>query len=115
MAESHSNEFFREEAESGDCETRDSFSDSCSFESEGDKLWRWDGCSSEDGGFEQDNLWHVNDRLGYRYFEYFERSTPYARVPLMDKVSFCCSFSSYANLTLCLSNSLFFRFDLCLI
>ncbi|XP_068335948.1 uncharacterized protein [Pyrus communis] len=78
---------FREEAESGDCETRDSFSDSCSFESESDKLWRWDGCSSEDGGFEQDNLWHVNDRLGCLYFEYFERSTPYGRVPLMDKIN----------------------------
>ncbi|KAM1010024.1 hypothetical protein FF1_045392 [Malus domestica] len=78
---------FREEAESGDCETRDSFSDSWSFESESDKLWRSDGCSSEDGGFEQDNLWHVNDRLGYRYFEYFERSTPYGRVPLMDKIN----------------------------
>ncbi|CAB4274404.1 unnamed protein product [Prunus armeniaca] len=77
---------FREEAESGDCETRDSFSDSCSFESESDK-WRWDGCSSEDGGFEQDNLWHVNDRLGHLYFEYFERSTPYGRVPLMDKIN----------------------------
>ncbi|TQD81448.1 hypothetical protein C1H46_033033 [Malus baccata] len=78
---------FREEPESGDCETRDSFSDSCSFESENDKLWRWDGCSSEDGGYEQDNLLHVNDRLGYRYFEYFERSTPYGRVPLMDKIN----------------------------
>ncbi|KAL6143753.1 hypothetical protein ACLB2K_054448 [Fragaria x ananassa] len=79
---------FREETESGDCETRDSFSDSCSFESESDKLWRWDGCSSEEGGFEQDNnLWHLNDRLGYLYFEYFERSTPYGRVPLMDKIN----------------------------
>ena len=78
--------FFREETESGDCETRDSFSDSCSDESENDKLWRCDGCSSEDGGSEQDNLWHLNDRLGYRYFQYFERATPYGRVPLKDKV-----------------------------
>lgn len=79
--------YFRDETESGDCETRDSFSDSCSFESESDKLWRWDGCSSEEGGFEQENnLWHLNDRLGHLYFEYFERSTPYGRVPLMDKV-----------------------------
>lgn len=77
---------FREEADDG--ETRDSFSDSCSDESEMDKLWRWDGCSSEEGGFEQDNLMHLNDRLGYLYFQYFERSTPYGRVPLMDKVLF---------------------------
>lgn len=80
--------FLRDETESGDGETRDSFSDSCSDESESDKLWRWDGCSSEEGGSEQDNLWHLNDRLGYLYFQYFERSTPYGRVPLMDKVSF---------------------------
>ncbi|GMY10059.1 hypothetical protein FCV25MIE_05298 [Fagus crenata] len=78
---------FREETESGDCETRDSFSDSCSDESENDKLWRCDGCSSEDGGSEQDNLWHLNDRLGYRYFQYFERATPYGRVPLKDKIN----------------------------
>ncbi|KAK8561486.1 hypothetical protein V6N12_048556 [Hibiscus sabdariffa] len=76
---------FREETESGDGE-RDSFSDSYSDESE---LWRWDrdGCSSEDGGSEQDSLWHVNNRLGYLYFQYFERTTPYGRVPLMDKIN----------------------------
>ncbi|KAE8075886.1 hypothetical protein FH972_014569 [Carpinus fangiana] len=77
----------REENESGDYETRDSFSDSCSDESESEKLWRWDGCSSEDGGSEQDNLCHLNARLGDLYFQYFERSTPYARVPLMDKIN----------------------------
>ncbi|KAE8672925.1 (RS)-norcoclaurine 6-O-methyltransferase-like isoform 1 [Hibiscus syriacus] len=77
---------FKEETESGDGE-RDSFSDSLSDESESDKLWRWDGCSSEEGGSEQDSLWHVNNRLGYLYFQYFERSTPYGRVPLMDKIN----------------------------
>ncbi|KAL5793831.1 hypothetical protein ACOSP7_002425 [Xanthoceras sorbifolium] len=75
----------REETDDG--ETRDSFSDSCSDDSESDKLWRWEGCSSEEGGFEQDNFFHPNDRLGYLYFQYFERSTPYARVPLMDKIN----------------------------
>ncbi|PON80616.1 hypothetical protein PanWU01x14_001720 [Parasponia andersonii] len=79
---------FREEVDSGDCETRDSYSDSLSDDSESDKLWRWDGCSSEEGGFEQDNsALHLNDRLGYLYFQYFERSTPYGRVPLMDKIN----------------------------
>jgi len=77
----------REETESGYCETRDSYSDSCSDESESEKLWRWEGCSSEDGGSEQENLCHLNDRLGYLYFQYFERSTPYGRVPLMDKIN----------------------------
>ncbi|CAN4104930.1 unnamed protein product [Withania somnifera] len=74
--------FLREETESV-CETRDSFSDSFSDESESEKLSRWDGCSSEEG----DSLWHMNDRWGYLYFQYFERSTPYGRVPLMDKIS----------------------------
>lgn len=80
---------FREDSDSGDGETRDSYSESCSDESE---LWRWDGCSSEEGGFEQDNinnnsLWQLNHRLGFLYCQYLERSTPYARVPLMDKIS----------------------------
>lgn len=76
----------REEIESGD---GDCFSDSWSTdESESDKLWRWDGCcSSEDGGSDQDSVCHSNNRLGYLYFQYFETSTPYGRVPLMDKVS----------------------------
>lgn len=77
---------FREEAESV-CEMRDSFSDSLSEESENEKLSRWDGCSSEEGVVEQDSLSRTNDRLGYLYFQYFERCTPYGRVPLMDKVS----------------------------
>ncbi|GLT47926.1 hypothetical protein SLA2020_215790 [Shorea laevis] len=77
----------REETESGDGEIRDSFSDSYSDESECDKLCRWDGSSSEDGASEQDCLCHVNERLGYLYFQYFERSTPYGRVPLMDKIN----------------------------
>lgn len=79
---------FREETDSGDGEMRDSFSDSCSDESESDKLWRWDGCSSEEGGYEQENNHgRLNERLGYLYFQYFERSTPYGRVPLMDKIN----------------------------
>ncbi|XP_031743931.1 uncharacterized protein LOC101222318 isoform X2 [Cucumis sativus] len=72
----------------GFSETRDSFSDSCSDESESEKLWRWDGSSSEEGGFlEQESPLHLSDRLGYLYFQYFERSTPYGRVPLMDKIN----------------------------
>ncbi|GMI99680.1 hypothetical protein like AT4G03420 [Hibiscus trionum] len=75
----------REETESGDGE-----SDSSCDDSESDKLWRWDGGSSEDGGSEQDSVWHVNNRLGYLYFQYFETSTPYARVPLVDKINGLC-------------------------
>ncbi|TYK07036.1 DUF789 domain-containing protein [Cucumis melo var. makuwa] len=78
----------REETESGDGDTRDSSSDCCSEESDSDKLWRWEGSgstSSEDGGSEQEAFLHLNDRLGYLYFQFFEKSTPYGRVPLLDK------------------------------
>ncbi|KAG6420460.1 hypothetical protein SASPL_116989 [Salvia splendens] len=75
----------REETDSVS-ETRDSFSDSFSDESESEKLSRWDGCSSEEGICEQD-LWNQNERLGNLYLQYFERSSPYGRVPLTDKIS----------------------------
>ncbi|KAJ6383435.1 hypothetical protein OIU78_026840 [Salix suchowensis] len=78
---------FREDTESGDGETRDSFSDSSSDDSGSDKLWRYDGCSSEEGRSEQDNPWPSNGILGRPYFQHFERSTPYGRVPLMDKIN----------------------------
>ncbi|CAA2998202.1 Hypothetical predicted protein [Olea europaea subsp. europaea] len=71
----------REESDST-TETRDSLSDSFSDESE-----RWDGCSSEEGLFEQDGFWYPNDRWGNLYFQYFETASPYGRVPLMDKIS----------------------------
>ncbi|CAF2029140.1 hypothetical protein HID58_078333 [Brassica napus] len=62
----------REETESGD-----SGSETCSEE------WRWEGwSSSEEGVDHQEPL----DRLGYSYLQYFERCTPYSRVPLMDKI-----------------------------
>ncbi|XP_022021323.1 uncharacterized protein LOC110921331 isoform X2 [Helianthus annuus] len=79
--------YLREETDS---ETRDSFSDSFSDDSESEKLSRWDGCSSDEGVFDQDSPLHFNDRLGYLYFQYFERSAPYERVPLLDKI---CMFS----------------------
>ncbi|KZV23487.1 hypothetical protein F511_16843 [Dorcoceras hygrometricum] len=75
----------REETESLS-ETRNSFSDSFSDESESERLSRWDGCSSEEGLVEPDSFRHMNDRLGNLYFQYFETSSPYGRVPLMDKV-----------------------------
>lgn len=81
---------FRDDSEDGESETRDSFSDSYSDESESDKLSR---CASDEG-FEHDAFLHPNDRLGYLYLQHFERSAPYARVPLMDKVTTqsCSSF-----------------------
>uniref|UniRef100_A0A7N0UM45 Uncharacterized protein n=1 Tax=Kalanchoe fedtschenkoi TaxID=63787 RepID=A0A7N0UM45_KALFE len=70
-----------------DSESRDSSSDTSSDESESDKLSRWDGGSSEEGGLEHDGVSPLNDRLGYLYFQYFETLTPYQRVPLTDKIT----------------------------
>ncbi|KZV25868.1 hypothetical protein F511_31661 [Dorcoceras hygrometricum] len=67
-------------------ETRNSCSDSFSDESESEKLSRWDGCSSEEGLFDQDSFWNSDGRLGNLYFQHFETSSPYERVPLVDKV-----------------------------
>ncbi|XP_047940387.1 uncharacterized protein LOC125187793 isoform X1 [Salvia hispanica] len=77
----------REESDSVS-ETRESCSDSFSDESESEKVSsRWDRCSSEGGMSEHDALCHPNGRLGNLYFQYFEKSSPYGRVPLVDKIS----------------------------
>lgn len=78
---------FREDSIMGDSEMRDSFSDSCSDETESEKSWRWEAGSSHESNGDQDRVCNQNERLGYLYFQYFERSTPYARVPLMDKIT----------------------------
>jgi hypothetical protein len=65
----------REESEDGECEGRDPFSDSGSDESVSEE------------GLENNTLLHPSDRLGYLYLQYFERSAPYTRVPLMDKIN----------------------------
>ncbi|XP_068646034.1 uncharacterized protein [Aristolochia californica] len=70
-------------------------SDSWSDDSESDKLSRslsnnssrgWDA-ASDDSSFEPEGLWPTRDRLGYLYCQYFERCSPYGRIPLMDKVN----------------------------
>jgi len=77
----------RDEGDSGECETRsrDSYSDSLSDDSESDKLWIWEASSSEEDNNSSPS--HFNQRLGFLYFQYFERSAPYGRVPLMDKIN----------------------------
>ncbi|PHT51741.1 hypothetical protein CQW23_06203 [Capsicum baccatum] len=86
FSSSSSGSILREETESA-WEIRDSFSDLFSDESESEKLSRSDGCSSDEGQFEQDNHLQMNNRLGYLYSQYFESSSPYGRVPLVDKIS----------------------------
>ncbi|KAK4741723.1 hypothetical protein SAY87_025311 [Trapa incisa] len=87
---SSSDNSFREENSSGDCEMGDfSSNGSCSDHSENEIPWRSDGCSSDDGGFEvtSSSPWTLNHRLGYLDFQFFDRSSPYGRVPLMGKVN----------------------------
>ncbi|KAG9442027.1 hypothetical protein H6P81_017881 [Aristolochia fimbriata] len=70
-------------------------SDSWSDDSESDKLSRslsnnssrgWDA-GSDDSSFEPEGLWSTRERLGYLYCQYFERCSPYGRIPLMDTVN----------------------------
>ncbi|XP_021890868.1 uncharacterized protein LOC110809367 [Carica papaya] len=70
-------------------------SDSWSDDSGSDKLSRslsnnsskaWD-VTSEDSSFDQEASWTLKDRLGYLFFQYFEMSSPYWRVPLRAKVT----------------------------
>ncbi|XP_073279616.1 uncharacterized protein [Primulina huaijiensis] len=77
----------REDMDSTSTETRNSSSDSFSDESESEKLSRWDGCSSEEGLVDQESFWNSDERLGNLYFQHFETSSPYERVPLVDKVN----------------------------
>lgn len=79
----------REESDVGEFE-----SDSWSDDSDSVKLSRslsnnssrgWDA-ASEDSSFDQEGCWPKRDLLGYLYAEYFEKSAPYGRIPLMDKV-----------------------------
>lgn len=69
-------------------------SDSWSDDSGSDKLSRslsnnssraWDAVS-EDSSLEQEGSWPTTNKLGNLYFQYFEMSSPYWRVPLSDKV-----------------------------
>ncbi|KAJ4713724.1 Protein of unknown function (DUF789) [Melia azedarach] len=70
-------------------------SDSWSDDSGSDKLSRslsnnssraWDAVS-EDSSLEQEGSWPTTNKLGNLYFQYFEMSSPYWRVPLSDKVT----------------------------
>lgn len=84
----------REESDSSDSEIKESNIDSWSDSSDNDKVFGslintsdrsegWDA-DSEDSGFDQDRH---RDRLGYLSFQYFERASPYERVPLMEKIN----------------------------
>jgi hypothetical protein len=47
----------------------------------------WDTIS-EDSSYDHEGCLSMRDKLGYLYFQYFEISSPYWRVPLMEKVIF---------------------------
>ncbi|KAL4374347.1 hypothetical protein S245_016968 [Arachis hypogaea] len=69
-------------------------SDSWSDDSGSDNLSRslsnnsskaWDAVS-EDSSSDHDGSWPTRDKLGYLYLQYTEMASPYARVPLMEKI-----------------------------
>lgn len=69
--------------------------DSWSDDSRSDKLSRstsnnssktWDSIS-DDSNSDQDCPWLLKDKFGYRYLQFVEMSSPYARVPLNDKIA----------------------------
>lgn len=63
----------------------ESESDSCSDDSESEKLSRsWDAVS-DDSVFDQDPSWPTRE-LGHLCFQYIEFDAPYGRLPLIDKV-----------------------------
>lgn len=65
----------------------ESESDSCSDDSESEKLSRsWDAVS-DDSVFDQDASWSTGEHLGHLYFQYIEYDAPYRRLPLTDKVT----------------------------
>ncbi|XP_031247306.1 uncharacterized protein LOC116105021 [Pistacia vera] len=78
-----------------DTEVAEFESDSGSDDGGSDKLSRslsnnssrtWDAIS-EDSSLDQDGSWPMNNKLGYLYFQYFEMSSPYWRVPLREKIT----------------------------
>ncbi|KAG7012190.1 hypothetical protein SDJN02_24942 [Cucurbita argyrosperma subsp. argyrosperma] len=46
----------------------------------------WDAVS-EDSSFDQDGSWSLREKLGYLSLQYMEMSSPYWRVPLLDKIT----------------------------
>ncbi|KAF3607230.1 hypothetical protein DY000_02044302 [Brassica cretica] len=56
-------------------------------ESEDGESYPFSDSGSDESVSGEDGVLHLNDRLGYLYLQYFERSAPYTRVPLMDKIN----------------------------
>ncbi|KAG9452694.1 hypothetical protein H6P81_005598 [Aristolochia fimbriata] len=82
------------EAEGDSYSCSDIWSDESETTDDQKQYWKWGHASPDDDQIcsstmvtEQESLWrHLNDRLGFLYFQYFERSAPYCRVPLSDKI-----------------------------
>lgn len=66
---------------------RDLFNDNIKRNgSENEKIRARDKFSPRDGALEEENLSNLDGRMGHLYFQYFEKASPYERVPLSDKV-----------------------------
>ncbi|XP_054781704.1 uncharacterized protein LOC129288911 [Prosopis cineraria] len=63
----------------------DSGSDNLSQSLSNNSSKSWDAVSEE--SCDQDGSWPRRDRLGYHYLQYTEMSSPYQRVPLVEKIA----------------------------
>lgn len=80
----------RYDSDMAECESDswsdDSWSDNLSRSLSNNSSRTWDAVS-EDSSSDQDGSWPLREKLGYLSLQYMEMSSPYWRVPLMDKVS----------------------------
>jgi len=81
------------ECESDSWSDDDSGSDNMSRSISNNSSKSWDAIS-DDSSSDQDGSCQKKDKLGYLYLNYTELTSPYMRVPLMEKVTFLFSISS---------------------
>lgn len=79
----------RYDSDMAECESDswsdDSWSDNMSRSLSNNSSRTWDAVS-EDSSFDQEGSWPLREKLGYLSLQYMETSSPYWRVPFMDKV-----------------------------
>ncbi|KAL0535483.1 hypothetical protein IC582_029814 [Cucumis melo] len=64
----------------------DSWSDNMSRSLSNNSSRTWDAVT-EDSSFDQEGSWPLREKLGYLSLQYMEMSSPYWRVPFMDKIT----------------------------
>ncbi|XP_022994638.1 uncharacterized protein LOC111490289 isoform X2 [Cucurbita maxima] len=79
----------RYDSDMAECESDswsdDSWSDNLSRSLSNNSSRTWDAVSED--SFDQDGSWSLREKLGYLSLQYMEMSSPYWRVPLLDKIT----------------------------